>query len=104
MGKLSVWAGLMLVFAGAAAAGLFALEAAERALARPGGPTLADYGLLVLVTGLATLAGALPGLLVLWVFAPDDVVAAKTGRSAHAVHIMRTRLGFPTARDRRRKT
>jgi hypothetical protein len=35
---------------------------------------------------------------------PDDVVAAKTGRSAHAVRIMRTRLGFPTARDRRRKT
>ena len=35
---------------------------------------------------------------------PDDVVAGKVSRSAHAVRLMRTRLGIPTARDRRRKT
>jgi hypothetical protein len=34
---------------------------------------------------------------------PDDVVAAKTGRSVEAVRIKRTPLGMPTARDRRRK-
>jgi hypothetical protein len=34
---------------------------------------------------------------------PDDVVAGKTGRSAEAVRSQRTRLGIPSARDRRRK-
>jgi hypothetical protein len=34
---------------------------------------------------------------------PDDVVAAKVGRSVNAVRSKRTRLGIPTARDRRRK-
>jgi hypothetical protein len=34
---------------------------------------------------------------------PDEVVAGQVGRSANAVRIMRTRLGIPTARDRRRK-
>jgi hypothetical protein len=32
---------------------------------------------------------------------PDDLVAAKIGRTVSAVRIMRTRLGIPTARDRR---
>src|SRR5262249_46752997 len=31
---------------------------------------------------------------------PDDVVAAKTGRTENGVGVMRTRLGIPTARDR----
>jgi len=35
--------------------------------------------------------------------APDDVVAARVGRTANAVRVMRTRLGIPTARDGRRK-
>jgi len=34
---------------------------------------------------------------------PDEEVAAKIGRTARAVRIMRTRLGIPTARDRRRR-
>jgi hypothetical protein len=34
---------------------------------------------------------------------PDDVVAAKTGRSVEAIRIKRTQLGIPTARDRRRE-
>jgi hypothetical protein len=34
---------------------------------------------------------------------PDDVVAAKIGRSVNAVRVMRTRLGVPTALDRRRR-
>jgi hypothetical protein len=34
---------------------------------------------------------------------PDDVVAAKVGRSAEAVLGKPTKLGIPTARDRRRK-
>jgi hypothetical protein len=32
---------------------------------------------------------------------PDDVVAAKIGRTAVAVRVMRTRLGIPTALDKR---
>jgi hypothetical protein len=34
---------------------------------------------------------------------PDDVVAAKVGRSVNAVRIMRNRLGIPTALDRMRR-
>jgi hypothetical protein len=33
---------------------------------------------------------------------PDDVVAAKTGRTVNAVRVRRTLLGIPTALDRRR--
>jgi hypothetical protein len=32
-----------------------------------------------------------------------DEVAARTGPTANAVRVMRTRLGLPTARDRRRR-
>jgi hypothetical protein len=32
---------------------------------------------------------------------PDDVVAAKIGRTANAVRIKRTNVGIPTAKDRR---
>jgi hypothetical protein len=35
---------------------------------------------------------------------PDDEVAARTGRTANGVRVMRTRLGIATARDRRRRT
>jgi hypothetical protein len=34
---------------------------------------------------------------------PDEEVAARTGRTANGVRVMRTRLGIPTARDRRRR-
>jgi hypothetical protein len=34
---------------------------------------------------------------------PDEEVAARTGRTAHAVRVRRTRLGIPTARDWRRR-
>jgi hypothetical protein len=34
---------------------------------------------------------------------PDEAVAARTGRTANGVRVMRTRLGIPTARDRRRR-
>jgi hypothetical protein len=34
---------------------------------------------------------------------PDDVVAAKVGRSVNAVRSKHTTLGIPTGRDRRRK-
>jgi hypothetical protein len=32
---------------------------------------------------------------------PDEEVAARTGRTPNAVRVKRTRLGIPTARDRR---
>jgi hypothetical protein len=34
---------------------------------------------------------------------PDEEVAGEIGRTANAVRIMRTRLGIPSARDRRRR-
>jgi hypothetical protein len=34
---------------------------------------------------------------------PDEAVAARTGRTANGVRVMRTRLGIPTVRDRRRR-
>ena len=34
---------------------------------------------------------------------PDEALAARTGRTANGVRVMRTRLGIPTARDRRRR-
>ena len=34
---------------------------------------------------------------------PDEEVATRTGRTANGAHVRRTRLGIPTARDRRRR-
>jgi hypothetical protein len=34
---------------------------------------------------------------------PDEVIAARIGRTANAVRVMRTRRGIPSARDRRRR-
>jgi hypothetical protein len=52
----------------------------------------------------AALARAWPaGQLRLLGTAPDDEVAARIGRTPNAVRVMRTRLGIPSACDRRRR-